>query len=480
VRGSRGVWLPPVAGGRVRSRTLYRMLRDALVAGALRPGDQLPSSRRAAADYDVSRGMIEVVYAQLADEGFLARGVGRGTFVAAHGVPTAGASRPRSRPPELSARGRRLAANAACREPERARPFHAGVADTSEFPWRLWQRLHARALRDAGGDALRFADPRGLPALRQSIARHLAQFRGIACRPGQVVVFNSAQQALHALAMLLLERGDAVWLEDPCYPGARAALELVGASITPVPVDAHGMRVEDGMRAEPRARLAYVTPSHQYPTGVTMSLERRVALLDWARRRRAWIVEDDYDGEFRYAGQPPTPLASLDPRAPVLVVGTLSKAMFVALRLAYVVVPEGLVEPLANVRTQLDGFTPVAPQLATSLFIDEGWFAPHLRRMRSLYGARHAALVEALQPLRPLGWHWPDVAAGLHLLLRHPDGAAVRRSAAAADLELATLGPYRARRARDDGLFLRFGGLDVPAIRAGAAELVRVAGRVMG
>jgi GntR family transcriptional regulator/MocR family aminotransferase len=449
-----------------------------VLEGVLTPGERLPSSRQAAADYGVSRGLVEVVFHHLTLEGFLERSVGRGTFVAAR---TAGLIQPpkrggrRGHPPAPSRRGLALAANDACREPAKPRPFNAGIADTSSFPWRIWQRLQARAAREDGHAAMSFADPRGVPALRSAIARHLAQHRGIRCEPGQVVVFNSAQQALFALAALLLDRGDGVWIEDPGYPGARAAFELASAMIAPVPVDDEGLRVEIGVSRAPRARLAYVTPPHQYPTGAALSLERRIALLDWAAHADAWVVEDDYDGEFRFSGQPLTALHSLDPHARVIYLGTLSKAMFVSLRLAYAVVPEAIVEPLANARTQLDGFTAGLPQMTMSLFMEEGHFATHLRRMRALYGSKRAELVEGLAPLVDRGWTWSENAAGLHLMLRHRDGARVRAVAAASSLDLALLSSYRIQPARDDGLFLRFGSLDPESLRAGVAELVAAA-----
>jgi GntR family transcriptional regulator/MocR family aminotransferase len=358
-----------------------------------------------------------------------------------------------------------------------ARPFNAGIADTREFPWKIWHRLQTRAARELGHAALNFADPRGLPSLRAAIARYLAQLRGIRCAPEQVIVFSSAQQALYALAALLVEAGDEVWMEDPGYPGARAAFDLAGASITPVPVDHEGLRVEAGIRRAPRARMVYLTPPHQYPTGAAMSLERRIALLDWATKNDAWLVEDDYDGEFRYAGQPLTTLYSLDPQARVLYLGTLSKAMFVSLRLAYAVVPEGLVEPLASIRTQLDGFTPALPQMTMSLFMEEGYFSSHLRRMRAAYGAKRAALVEGLAPLAARGWTWSDNPAGLHLLVRHRAGKEVRAIARTRALDLALLSSYRARPASEDGLFLRFGGLDMESLRAGAAKLAAAVSR---
>jgi GntR family transcriptional regulator/MocR family aminotransferase len=243
-------------------------------------------------------------------------------------------------------------------------------------------------------------------------------------------------------------------------------------------VDDEGICVDAGVRRCPRARIAYVTPSHQYPTGVTLSLDRRIALLQWAAQNDAWIVEDDYDGEFRYEGQPLTALFSLDSRARVLYVGTLNKSMFAGLRIAYAVVPEELVEPLANIRTQLDGFAPALPQRAMSLFMDEGHFSSHLRRMRTIYGARRATLVEALAPLTTAGSTWPENPAGIHLLASHKDGEYVRAVASASGLDLALLHSYRVARSRNDGLLLRFGALDVTSLRRGMAELVAAADKV--
>jgi GntR family transcriptional regulator / MocR family aminotransferase len=476
VRRPRGVFLPPIPGARARRPDILRALKGALLDGVVTRGARLPSSRQAAADYGVSRGLMEEVYSQLTDEGFLERRVGRGTFVAQtvpRVAPSSASARTIGVTPALSRRGRTFAANAACREPAVFCPFNAGVADPTEFPWKVWQRLRARAARELGPGALTFADPRGLPGLRTAVTRYLAQFRGIRCAPEQIVIFNSAQQALNAIAALLLDRGDAVWLEDPCYLGARTAFDLAGAAITPVPVDAEGIRVDLALRRTPRARLAYVTPSNQYPTGVALGFERRLALLEWAARRGGWIVEDDYDGEFRYEGQPLTPLYSLDRHGRALYVGTLNKSMFVSLRLAFAVVPHGLVEPLANLRTQVDGFTAPVEQMAMSLFMDEGHFSSHLRRMRAVYRAKRSALIDALAPMKAAGWTWPSNPAGMHLLLAHSDGRYVRAVARASALDLALLSSYRHARRPDDGLFLRFGALDHGALIAGATALVR-------
>lgn len=479
-RRSRGVLLPPVANNHPRRADVYRSLRNAVLEGLLTPGDRLPSSRQAAADYGVSRGLLEEVYSQLMEEGFLERAVGRGTFVAAQVARLAssppGAKTPQDMPTP-SRRGLKLAGNLTCREPPDFRPFNAGVADISEFPWKIWQRIQARAARDLRRADMNFADPRGLPALRNALAHYLAQLRGVRCTPEQVIIFNSAQQALHCLALLLLNPGDQAWMEDPGYPGARTALELAGAQIVYVPVDSEGLRVDAGVRRAPDARLAYVTPPHQYPTGCALNLKRRIALLDWAQQHDAWILEDDYDGEFRYQGQPLTALYSLDQHARVLYLGTLSKSMFVSLRLAFAVVPEILVEPLANIRTQLDAFGAPLAQLAMSRFIDEGHFSTHVRRMRGVYSTKCAQLIAGLAPLTAGGWSWPETAVGMHILLQHPDGDEVRRTSETSGLDLRLLSSYRHRLAKDDGLLLRFGGLSAAAIRSGVDALVSAAGK---
>ncbi|HEX6463454.1 MAG TPA: PLP-dependent aminotransferase family protein [Vicinamibacterales bacterium] len=476
MRRTRGVFLPPLSRARPRRADIHRGLKSALLEGTLARSARLPSTRQAAADYGVSRGLMEEVYSQLTDEGFLVRGVGQGTFVSGAMIrPVVGApAAPRATPP-LSRRGHTLAASAACREPDVLRPFNAGVADSSEFPWSAWVRHEARAARELGPAALAFADPRGLPALRASIALYLAQFRGIRCHPGQVIIFSSAQQALVCLAVLLLNPGDRVWIEDPCYLGARAAFGLAGAHLLPIAVDEDGLQVAALAKGAPGARLGYVTPSNQYPTGVALTLERRLELIEWNRARGGWIVEDDYDGEFRYDGQPLTPLYALDTHGRTIYVGTLNKSMFVSLRLAFAVVPQAIVEPLANVRTEFDGFAPPVRQQAVSLFMDEGGFASHLRRMRAVYRAKRAMLVEGLSPMSELGWTWPPTAAGMHLLVRHSDGEYARAVAGASGLALAMLGTYRRAKRFDDGLFLRFGGLPPSAVAEGTRTLVQCA-----
>ena len=257
MRRPKGVLLPPIRPGRLRRGELYQALRDAVLEGAFRAGERFPSTRQAAMDYGVSRGLVEEVFTQLADEGFLERAVGRGTFVTSRvaqlkPVGETRSGRINSRGP--SRRGLAAAENAACREPSAPVPFNAGTADTSEFPWNEWRLVEGRAARQLGREALTFADPRGLANLRAEIAHYLAQFRGIHCAPSQVVIFNSSQQALNVLSMLLLDRGDEAWIEDPCYLGARAAFLQSGVAVIPVPVDEP--RHSRGHRASPSAKGA--------------------------------------------------------------------------------------------------------------------------------------------------------------------------------------------------------------------------------
>jgi GntR family transcriptional regulator/MocR family aminotransferase len=482
MRKARGVLLPPVGRRRPRRGDLYRALLNAVLEGVFAPGDRLPSTRQAAADYGVSRGLMEEVFTQLTDEGFFERAVGRGTFITSEVAGLHDRQKPTSRQlPSRgpSQRGLVLSDNAACREPEIPRAFNAGIADTSEFPWKLWGRLQARAARELGPSVLNFADPRGFPELCRAIARYLAQFRGIHCTPRQVIIFNSSQQALNALSLLLLNRGDTVWIEDPCYLGAQAAFDLAGAHVVPVPVDDDGLIVEAGIKRASHAGLAYVTPSHQYPTGVALSLERRIELLEWAKGNDSWVVEDDYDGEFRYSGQPLASLYSVDSHARVLYLATLSKSMFISLRLAYLVVPEQLVEPLANIRTQMDGFTSALVQMTMSLFMEEGHFSSYLRRMRSLYGAKRKALIEGLASMAVQGWTWSGNPAGLHLLVKHKRGQYVRAIVDRSELDLALLSRYCKERIQDDGLFLRFGALAPQDLQEGIEELRVEAERVV-
>ncbi|CAI1681812.1 HTH-type transcriptional regulatory protein gabR [Serratia proteamaculans] len=326
--------LPEYAKGTLRER-VCSTLRRAIHNGTLISGQRLPSSRVLAADLAVSRVTAEAAYGQLEAEGYLQRRVGQGTFVAAGLVKSVPVTKVSGKP-RLSLRGRQIVQTGGCRDPQQPLPFAAGSPDLRAFPLKLWTQLTARQLRLRGETLMRYGDPQGYLPLREAIAGYVSQTRGVNCDAQQVLVLTSSQQALQLIATLLLDHGDKVWLEEPGYRGARNAFTSAGAELVPVSVDEAGMRPDEQL---PTPRLIYLTPSHQYPTGVALSLTRRLELLALAQRQRAWIIEDDYDSEFHYDGQPMPAMQGLDRHGNVLYLGTFSKVLFPSLRLAYLVVP---------------------------------------------------------------------------------------------------------------------------------------------
>ncbi len=389
--------------GKPRSRWLYQQIRAAILDGRLGAGMRLPSSRDLAGQYDLARGTVVDAFNRLSAEGYVSSKVGAGTFVSSS-VPDQKVLRSRNsiaharrRSPAFSARGRQMTETCFPLQPT-ARvgvPFRAYQPDLHAFPLALWTRIAARRHRLARRELLGIGDPRGYKPLREAVAAYLGSARGVVCDADQIFIVSSVQQALDLAARLLLDRNDPVWIEDPGYPGARLLLESAGAKLMPVPVDAHGIDVAAGRRLCLAARLAYVTPAHQVPLGSRLSLERRLALLDWACRQGAWIFEDDYDSEFRYDGAPIVALKSLDSRDAVLFAGSFSKMLFPGLRLAYLVLPAGLVDGFMAARSLVDRFPAVFDQVVLCDFISEGHFARHLRAMRELYGSRLMTLREA-------------------------------------------------------------------------------------
>ena len=406
-------------------RQLYDALRDAILSGRLRPGSRLPSTRALADDLGASRNTVLAAFGQLLAEGYLEGRVGAGTTVARTLPETLLRARPEvegtkqpGRRPRLSRRGAQLlgtrggVANAAIA----AQPFRPGLPGLDAFPFDLWTRLVARRWRRVPRQLLDYGDPAGYAPLREAIAAYLGEARAVRCEASQVIVVTGAQQAVDLAARVLLDPGDTAWVEDPGYQGARGALIAAGIRLAPVPVDAEGLDVRRGARSAPGARLVYVTPSHQYPLGVTMSLNRRLALLEWASASGAWILEDDYDSEYRYAGRPLAALQGLDTAGRVIYAGTFSKVLFPALRLGYLVVPPELVDAFVAARALADRHSPSVTQAALADFIDGGHFARHVRRTRALYAERQAALVHAAR--RTLGGllEVAPAEAGMHLM----------------------------------------------------------------
>lgn len=457
------------AGRRAR---LCAAVRQAVRSGQARLGDRLPSSRDLAQDLGLSRVTVEAAYAQLETEGYLRRRVGQGSFVA---IDMGAAVRAAARKPPagnqalLSRRGQRMADTGGCHEPERPRAFVAGSPDLQAFPAHTWRQLTQHRLRRDAAELMFYGDPQGRPELRDAVARYLTQSRGVRCDAGQVLVLSSSQQALQLLATALLDEGDAVWMEDPGYAGARNAFAACGARVVDMPLDDQGATLAPH---RPVPRLIYLTPSHQFPTGRAMSLERRLAFIAHAQRTQAWLIEDDYDSEFLYDHPPAPALQGLDEFGRTVYIGTFSKSLFPSIRLAYMVLPEPLVAPLVTARTLFDGHPSQPMQAVAADFLDQGHFAAHLRLMRQLYRGRRDALLQALH--RHLPWAEPmDSGGGLQMAVRLPKGSEKRLTQGAARRGIATpsLGELYHSAPRIDGWRLGFAALTPPEIESACRVL---------
>ncbi|WP_423197534.1 8-amino-7-oxononanoate synthase [Cupriavidus sp. H19C3] len=420
-------------------RQIYDRFRGAIDSGTLKPGDRVPSVRALTKELGLARGTIDAAYSLLAAEGYIQARGQAGTVVtpgltlrpraagqaASHGGGQgAGQVRPHGTrrasnlapPPAGPLADATLAtglhASAA------VRPFQMGLPALDEFPRKLWARLGARCVRTLQPVDTTHSAVHGHPELRARIAAYLQVSRGIDCTPEQVFITSGYRHTLGTIAHALLKAGDQVCIEDPCYPPTRELLHHMQMQLMPVRVDGEGMRVSDAMTRAPRARAVVVTPAHQSPTCVTLSLPRRLALLDWAVRNKAWIVEDDYDGEYRYASRPLSALKSLDREGRVLYAGTFSKVLFPSLRLAYLVVPPAQVARFQQVLQVFAGGSPQLTQAVVSAFMAEGHFARHIQRMRRLYAERRDATAAGLA--RVLGEHVEieAQAGGMHLVLR--------------------------------------------------------------
>ncbi|MFZ6758939.1 PLP-dependent aminotransferase family protein [Undibacterium sp. Ji50W] len=389
-------------------RQLYGEIRKAILGGQMLPGMQLPPSREFCVALGISRQTVLNAYDQLLAEGYLRGTVGQGTFVN-EDLP---ALVEQGKSTDLQLTDSVTAENGKCIssrgqhyiDPRGLTRFHQGqvrafrvsMPDLGLFPFEVWARLEARHYRHHKGQ-LGYGDPAGYRPLRELLAVNLKAARGVNCTPEQILITSGSQQALYLLATMLLDVGEQAWVEAPCYRGTTAALHAAQAQMCPVPVDAEGMDVAYAATHFPAAKLAFVTPSHQMPLGMTMSLQRRMALLDWAQQNAAWIVEDDYDSEYRFGSSPLASLQSLDTRQCVIYVGTLSKVLFPSLRLGYMVLPEKLREPLVQGKSVIDKLTAVMPQMVLTDFIAEGHFGRHIKRTRKIYAERQACLVNCIR-----------------------------------------------------------------------------------
>jgi len=472
-------------------RQLYARLKDAILQGALAPGARLPATRTLSAVLGVSRQTVLAAYDQLTAEGYLRGGVGQGTFVddalplARRPRQTAGLLR------ALPARGVAMATAMGRAPPDGGAPraFRPSMPGLDLFPFDLWRKLEARQLRRAhrADPYLGYGMANGYAPLRELLCAYLRTSRGVVCEPAQIVITSGSQQALYLLSQLLLAPGDGVWLESPGYQGASAPMQVAGARLCTVPVTDEGMDVAYGALHYPDARMVFATPSHQLPLGVTMSLARRLELLRWATANRAWVIEDDYDSEYRYTGPPLASLQSLDRAGCVIYVGTFSKVLFPALRLGYVVAPPALAEPLARAKALIDRQSAILPQAVLADFIGEGHFMRHIRRTRDAYAERRAALMTALDDRLGERLRCGLADAGLDLCThfrpdergRIPVEARVAQAAFDAGIELRPLGYFANPAATPDcavapGLLLGFSAVPPVDIRRGVAALAQV------
>ena len=463
-------------------RWFYEELRAAILQGQLKPGARLPATRDLAEQYRLSRATVVAAFEQLKSEGYVEGKVGAGTYVSQvlpdELLQVGRISR------ERTAHVRRVAWSAYARrlkpfpggEPRTTRAFRANQAALDAFPTSLWAQVAARRLRRvstrllAGGEAL------GYRPLRQAVAEYLNTSRGVKCSTEQVMIVSGVQEALERAAHLLLDPGDPVWVEEPGYPGAAIVFRAAGARIFPVPVDSEGLDPELGERKWGRAKLIYVTPAHQFPLGVTMSLRRRLPLLEWARRSRTLIFEDDYDSEYRYSGRPIPALQGLDRAGSVVFAGSFNEVLFPALRLAYLIVPSGMVDRFAAAQSVSMRHAPLIDQAVLCDFITEGHFARHIRRMRELYAERLSVFLDGARQRLPGLLEIPDVEAGLQTVGWLQSGISAQRAAAAAakyDVEVVPLGSYALRRLSREGLILGFAAVDTRELRRGVEQLGR-------
>ena len=484
-------FLPPIALDRRSQTPMYRQLygwfRMAVIDGQMRPGQRVPSTRSLAAELKISRIPVLNAYEQLLAEGYFETFVGAGTCVARSIpddalIPLRGRNALREKvqkrePRRLSSRGVALTQLPAQSWLNIVGAFRVSLPALDHFPLGVWSKLVARHARKPGKGIMGYGDAMGYLPLREAIAEYLGAVRAVRCEASQIMVTTGSQQGLHLAAQVLLDPGDPVWVEDPGYPSARQAFIAAGAHLIACPVDREGMNIAeliDRGSGGPNAGVVYITPSHQYPLGMAMSATRRMLLLHWAARTGSWIIEDDYDSEYRFGSRPIASLQGLDTDARVIYVGTFSKVVFPALRVGYVVVPKDLIPAFSAARDAADVFSSTLYQLVLTDFVREGHFARHIRRMRMLYAERRRALVDAIQVQMGDFVEVVGEEAGMHLVVLLPPGTndvRVSREAARRGISATPLSTCYLKRPVKTGLILGFAGANAHQIYHGIRNL---------
>jgi GntR family transcriptional regulator/MocR family aminotransferase len=467
-------------------RQIYLEIRGAILSQTLRRGTKLPSTRELALRIGVSRASVVAAYEQLLDEGYISGRIGSGSYISfdppepfARKAADRGKRRP-SAPLAATTGARTLdefpESTAACDE----RAFNTGRTLVDARTVDTWRKLTHRALRSLGSGHLGYSDPRGFMELRGTVRDYLRAARGVQCEAEQIIITSGTQQGVDITIRALLHPGDEVWVEDPGYPLIRYALTTAGIKMRAIRVDSAGLNVGNGMRWAPRARAAFVTPSHQFPTGVVLSMARRLELLGWARETGAWIIEDDYASEYRYSGRPLASLQGLDEAERVIYIGTLNKVLFPGLRIGFAVVPWPLLHEFVNLRYVMDRQPPSIEQLVLAEFMRDGYFAAHLRRTRARYHEQRDALVAALNRRlqRDMSVVPPD--QGIHLVAYLRNGLTdvdVEEAARRDGVVVRAISRLYLRAPKRSGLLLGFSGYPRPVIIPAVARLAQVLGK---
>ena len=475
--------LRPPARGEVLGRWLYSELRTAILDGRLKPGSRMPSSRNLSRQYSLARGTVSAAFDSLKNEGYVEARVGAGTFVTMS-LPEESVAPPQStatlvaRPSKAGLSDRGKGATDGVRflpaSHSVGKAFRSYEPAIDLFPINQWSRVAGRVLRRAPRSLYGQGDARGYLPLRKAIAEYVGSARGVHCDASQVIVTSGAQQGLDLINRMLLDPGDPVWVEDPGYPGAVFALRAAATHLVPVPVDQDGLMVEEARKQQPSARLAYVTPANQFPLGVAMAPRRRLELLEWATQENAWIVEDEFDAEYRYSGKPLASLQSQDRFGCVVYVGTFTKMLFNSLRLGFLVVPDRVKEAFAAARTSIDRHPPTLDQAILAEFILEGHFGHHVRRMRQVYAQRMTALYEEARDVLAGRLDVVRAESGMRTLAWIANGQNDKELAERArllGLEVIALSEFTIRHSHPNALILGFAGCAEAEIRRGVAIL---------
>ncbi|MFA5702408.1 MAG: PLP-dependent aminotransferase family protein [Advenella sp.] len=459
---------------------LAASLRRAISTGELKAGERLPSTRALADSMGLSRGTVTEAYEQLRAEGLLETQASASTCVATglqewQTIPQKPHHQPAGKAPSLPISASSYAAMADPLKPLPAVPFSVAVPEGEVAMDDHWRRLGNRVRASTVAAPSGYADPQGLPALRQAIADYLRRARAVKCGPENIIITEGTQQGLYLASKILLAPEDEVWAEDPAYPGLTAVLKDRGVRVQRIPVDTRGMDIAGALKTCPAARAAFVTPSHQYPLGMPLSMPRRLALIDWARQHGGWIVEDDYDSELRYTGQPFPAMQGLDPDR-VIYLGTFSKVLAPSLRLGYIVAPECLLKSFIGARALLGRSSPLTEQHVVAAYMREGYFDTHIRRIRTLYAERRQVLMDALQKELPELTVQP-ADQGMHIVVWLPEGqddVTMALAAGRAGISVRALSPMCSDKLRLSGLMLGFGGFSKTQLLGAVKKLGQV------